>query len=115
MSRFTVEEVDIRDAMAEIDRLNDIVDSQNRYIKVMEAARAQPLEAMDFRVRRVATAAKEQGRQEAFRDLRELGEIHCLAQNISEAELVRALAVAGMTISSVGEAQLIHLLPQSAA
>lgn len=47
--------------------------------------------------------------------LRLLGEVHCLAPDISEAEFLGVLARGGLCVSSVDGVQLIHRAPRPAA
>jgi len=60
---------------------------------------------------RLAAVYEEIGSQKALIRLRELGEIHCLAPEVRESDLIRALGVAGLALSSVDGVQLIHRLP----
>lgn len=64
---------------------------------------------------RLKAAAEAIGEQLAYIRLRELGEIHCLAPDIPETELVAALERAGLAVSSVDGVQIIHRLPRGAA
>lgn len=64
---------------------------------------------------RLTAAAETIGEHKALIRLRELGQIHCLAPDITEVEFVRALERAGLCLSSIDGVQLIHRAPQSAA
>jgi hypothetical protein len=66
-------------------------------------------------VDRLAQVSEELGETRAITRLEALGTIHCLAPDVPEAELVRALSAAGLCISSVGGVQLIHRMPLRAA
>ena len=66
-------------------------------------------------VDRLAQVSEELGAMRLRAQLEALGTIHCLAPDISEAELVRALNAAGLCVSSVGGVQMIHRMPRAAA
>lgn len=76
---------------------------------------AQAKTPIAARVQGLVDHAKSLGRAEARYELRLLGEVHCLAPDISEAEFLAVLARGGLCVSSVGGVQLIHRMPPSAA
>lgn len=64
---------------------------------------------------RLTAAAETLGEHKALIRLRELGAVHCLAPDIGEDEFIRALARAGLGLSSIDGVWFIHRLPPSAA
>ena len=77
--------------------------------------RGAPQLEQDPHVERLVALCEEVGETRAMNRLRMLGLVHCLAPDISVSEFVRALNAAGLTVSTVGDAQLIHRLPPTAA
>jgi hypothetical protein len=66
---------------------------------------------IDQRVQQLVDTAKAAGRADEHVRLRLLGEVHCLAPDIPEAEFLGVLARGGLCVSSVAGVQLIHRCP----
>lgn len=70
--------------------------------------------AISEKIAALTESCKRVGRLEALLELRRMGEIHVLAPDVSEAELVAALSAHGLAISTIDNAQLIHRMPAEA-
>ena len=75
----------------------------------------RPIRPRNADLDRLGALHEEIGEQRAMLRLRELGEIFCVAPDVSLGDLGDALRSRGLTFSSVAGVQLIHRVPLSAA